>query len=131
MQLRQNSTYQIPGCDLKVFCVSNTYYWKHRYSTADQTPEYLHLTNILGLRAHCISLVAQSQLRAAKEYIIDKVPSLLGSVELWIQSGAGDIGVERRQAIRSIVEEIELQFQRVSSTRSFRFRVELIRKFDS
>jgi hypothetical protein len=105
-----------------VFCVSNTDYWEHRFSRKEQASDYRHLSNIILVRQHCIALVAQSQFRAATEYIRDKVPALLGSIELWVQSGAGDVGVERRQAIRRGVDQIELQLGRVSPTKSF-FRV--------
>jgi hypothetical protein len=113
-ELRRTYQNRTVSGELNVFCVSNTYYWEHRASNSDLASEYLHLSNILALRSYCIGLVAQSQLREATEYIRDSVPALLGSIELWIQSGVAEVGVERRQAIRNSISQIELQFQGVS-----------------
>jgi hypothetical protein len=102
------------GGDLRVFCVSNTTYWSHREVPREEGSDYLLLSNIIAVRSYCIALVAQSQLRAATKYIRDRVPALLGSIELWVQSGSGNFGAERRQAIRKGVDEIERRFERAS-----------------
>ena len=112
--LRRTYQSRISGSDLKIFCVSNTDYWKYRSRPKDVALPFLRLSRILDVRRHCISIVAQSQLRAAKNYIRDDVPALLGSIGLWTQSGAGGVGVEQRQAIHNGVNEIERQFQEVS-----------------
>ena len=104
---------KLSGGHLNVFCVSNTDYWTHRDKRKNQALPYLHLSGILNLRRHCISIVAQSQLRAAKSYIEDELPALLRSIELWVQSGSGGIDAERRRAIRDGVGRINSQLQAV------------------
>lgn len=44
----------------------------------------------------------------------DAVPALLGSLQLWVDSGAGTAGAERKELIRSAVDQIERQMNVVS-----------------
>lgn len=74
----------------------------------------LKLSGILGVRKHCLSIVAESQLRAATEYLTDAIPAVLGSVELWVESGSGSVGAERKRVIREQLEEIESALDVVS-----------------
>ncbi|KEF63679.1 uncharacterized protein A1O9_01657 [Exophiala aquamarina CBS 119918] len=103
------ATYQnrIPGGNLPVFCVSNFEYWEHRTTPKMEALPFLRLSGILEVRKYCLSLVAEGQLCAAIEYMTVAIPALLGSVELWVQSGSGSLSAERKQAIRNTLEEIE------------------------
>ncbi|KIX08785.1 uncharacterized protein Z518_03442 [Rhinocladiella mackenziei CBS 650.93] len=105
---------QIPRADLPVFCVSNVDYWEHRARPKVESWPFLCLSGIPEVRKHCLSLVAASQLHAATEYVTNAIPALLGSVELWVQSGSGSVSAERKQAIRNALDEIERELDTVS-----------------
>lgn len=105
---------QIRGADLPVFCVSNLMYWQHREKSRFQSWPFLRLSGIPDVRKHCLALVAEGQLQAATEYVTDAIPALLGSVELWVQSGSGSMGSERKQAIRNALDEIDQALDVVS-----------------
>lgn len=103
---------KVPGNELTVFCVDNLMYKDHRNDPKDVALPFLHLSGIIPVRKHCISLVASSQLRNAREYIKNDIPALLGDIELWIQSGAGTIDAERKAEIRETVNALEAQLKR-------------------
>src|ERR1700712_1774649 len=105
---------RVPNNNLKVFCVSNTRYWKYRSRPLEIASPVLALSGIIDVRRHCISIVAQSQFRAASNFMRVEIPALLRSIEIWVRSGAGDITAERRLAIRECVDAIERDFQAVS-----------------
>jgi hypothetical protein len=90
-----------------VFCISNQDYWNHRNSSGTFAKGYLQLSGVIGLRRYCISLVADSQLKAAVIYMKREIPAVLGSIDLWVQSGTGEISAERRRAIRASVDQVE------------------------
>ncbi|OCL10812.1 hypothetical protein AOQ84DRAFT_374565 [Glonium stellatum] len=107
-------TYQteMTGSTPKVFCVSNTEYWKNRHKPKGNALPSLYLSGILDVRKECISIVAESQLRAATEYMKNTIPALLGSIELWVQSGSVQSGsvrasTERKQSIRDVLDKIK------------------------
>lgn len=104
----------VPNSNLKVFCVSNTRYWDYRLRPLEISRPVLALSGILDVRKHCVSIVAQSQFRAASQFMRVEIPALLRSVEIWLRSGAGDITTERRLAIREVVQAIETGFHNVS-----------------
>ena len=104
---------RVPGCIVKVFCASNTEYWEHRALPRDTALPHLELSGILSIRKHCISIVADSQLRIATRYIKDDIPALLGDIELWVQSGAGNANAEQKEAIRQTLRALETRLNRV------------------
>lgn len=104
----------MPDSNLKVFCVSNTDYWKHRRDALD----FLQLTGIIPVRKHCISMVAESQLRAATKYIKDSIPALLSDITLWVESGSGSVSAERKKLICETLNALEGRMKRVSTRRS-------------
>ncbi|EXJ72753.1 uncharacterized protein A1O5_03900 [Cladophialophora psammophila CBS 110553] len=106
---------QIATANLPVFCISNIIYQDHRDKPKAEALPYLQLSGILQVRRHCLSLVAEGQLRAATEYVTNAIPALLGSIELWIQAGAGSVGAERKQAIRGALDRIEDELEAVSA----------------
>jgi hypothetical protein len=105
---------KVPNSNLKVFCVSNTLYWHYRLRSREIAQPALALSGIIEVRKHCVSIVAQSQFRAASKFMRVEIPALLRSIEMWVQSGAGDITTERRLAIGEVVNAIETGFQTVS-----------------
>jgi len=104
---------QLPGNDLKVFCVDNVMYQDHRTEPKDDALPFLQLSGIFAVRKHCIAMVASSQLRYAMKYMNDDIPAFLGDVELWVQSGAGTVDAERRGEIRETLNVLEARLQGV------------------
>ena len=98
---------------LNVFCVSNRDYEDYRKKPRDVALPYLHLSNIIDVRKHCISLVAQSQLRAAERYMNDQIPTLLGSVALWVHSGSEQANVQKKEIIRATLSTVERELRNV------------------
>ncbi|RYO81753.1 hypothetical protein DL764_009715 [Monosporascus ibericus] len=92
---------------LKIFCVSNKIYWENREKPATAALPYLKLSGILELRRYCIGIVADSRLRATREFIKDKIPAFLGSVELWVEAGSGNASAERKQQILDAVYAVQ------------------------
>ncbi|KAJ3474062.1 hypothetical protein NLG97_g10010 [Lecanicillium saksenae] len=94
---------------LEVFCVSNMEYQGKRNLPQNESLRYLNLSGIFALRRYCVSLVSESQHRAAKEFIMGQVPELLEKVAIWIQSGADTLNAERRLAVMRAVDALESQ----------------------
>lgn len=105
----------LPGAndDIPIFCVSNTLYWSVRDQAAHRALPTLELSGILAMRRHFLSIVASSQLRAARTYINDEVPNILSQIDLWVQSGARQGSEERRAVIRQTILEVEEILTRV------------------
>lgn len=101
----------MPAGRLRVFCVSNTDYWNHRGDAL----HVLQLTGIIPVRKHCISMVAESQLRTAAKYIRDSIPALLGDIALWVESSSGSVSAERKQLVCETLNVIEGRIRRVST----------------
>lgn len=47
----------------------------------------------------------------------DEIPSLLGKLELWVQSGAGTVTAERRARVREALDAIQAKYQVVRTVR--------------
>ncbi|RYP01347.1 hypothetical protein DL765_010864 [Monosporascus sp. GIB2] len=100
---------------LKTFCVSNKIYWENREKPATAASPYLKLSGILDLRRYCIGIVAESRLRATREFIKDEIPAFLGSVELWVEAGSGNASAERRQRILDAVSAVQRELDELTS----------------
>lgn len=74
------------GAALRVFCVSNQLYWKHRMEAVNVSKKFLDLSGIVELRKHCIGVVAENYVRTVRTFIDDTIPALLGSASLWVRS---------------------------------------------
>ena len=103
---------------LKTFCISNRMYWNQRKNPVKTALPFLNLSGILELRRYCIGIVAESHLRAAKEFIKNEIPAFLGSVELWVEAGSDNVTVERKQQILNVVSAIQRELDTVCSLRS-------------
>ncbi|RDW75398.1 hypothetical protein BP6252_06540 [Coleophoma cylindrospora] len=126
IQTRNNSVVQrldeiytsrLPSARLRVFCVSNKDYWNHRLLPKDDKLSPLELSGIIAVRKHCISIVANSQLRIATKYIRSDIPALLSDIQLWIQSGAGTMDAERKRLVRDTLNTLEVQLKRHTQDR--------------
>lgn len=71
------------------------------------------MSGILDLREHCLDIVAESQLRAAKHFMHNSIPALLGSLQLWIDSGAGTADAEMKRSIRETIKKTKRQISSV------------------
>jgi len=100
------------------FCVSNTLYWDNRERSATAALPHLQLSGIPELRRYCIGIVAESHLRATREFIQDELPAFLVSVRLWVEAGSGRASAARRQQIRDAVSAIQRELYEVCSLRS-------------
>jgi hypothetical protein len=112
-QLQEAYSDRVPGNNPPVFCVSNFLYWHHRSGPRDISRPFLDLSGILEVRRHCISIVAESQLAAATEFMRKRIPALLEPLQLWVQSGAGTLSAERKVAIRAALDEVERKLRKV------------------
>lgn len=99
--------------DIKVFCVGNRLYWGKRDEPRRASLPYLHLSGIIRARKHCLSVVSNSQRRAAKHFIEDRIPTLLAQIDHWAQSGSRSGSVERREAIRQMLDQVESRLAQV------------------
>lgn len=61
-------------------------------------------------------MVADIQLRIAARYVRDDIPALLGEVALWVESGAGGVGVEQKQAVRATLDGLESRLKTVNNS---------------
>jgi len=113
-QLEQLYRDKIPNGTVQVFCVSNTDYWGKRNKTRDDALPFLELSGILKLRKHCLSIVAESQLRTAAIYVADEIPAFLTDVELWVQSGSGAADAQQKRAVRETLGELEEHLREVN-----------------
>lgn len=101
-----------------MFCVSNTIYWDNRELSRDDALPILYLSGIIAVRRHCISIVADSQLRAVTKYIRNSIPAILSEIALWVESGAESAGTERKQAVRDTLNVVEARLRTVSFLKS-------------
>ncbi|PCD30492.1 hypothetical protein AU210_010173 [Fusarium oxysporum f. sp. radicis-cucumerinum] len=113
------NTYAGRVTDSRVFCVSNTIYWQNRTARKSEAERYLHLSGILQVRKHCISIVANSQRRIATQYMKDQIPALLADIELWVQSGARTASEERREALCQTLDSVERRLRKDFASRAF------------
>lgn len=104
--LRRTYQDQTTSSVLKIFCVSNTEYWELRRKPKEEALPILRLSGVLDVRKNCLSIIAESQLCAATEYMKNTVPALLGSIELWVQSGSGSASAERKRDIRNVLDRM-------------------------
>ena len=106
---------RVYGGTFRVFCVSNDDYWRLRNEPGDIARPLMQLSGIIAVRTHCISIMAESQLRAVKRFIRDSIPAILSEVTLWVQSGAGSVSAERKQALRESLSVLEARLKIVSA----------------
>jgi hypothetical protein len=107
-----------PSDALQVFCVSNKDYWAVRELPAETARPRLELSGIIAARRHCLSLVAESQLRGARSYLRDEIPIVLSQIDLWVEAGARNSSEERRGEMQQVLGEVERDFRSVSGVPS-------------
>lgn len=104
--LEQYQDYRLTATS-KIFCVSNKTYWEFRNRPIAIARPYLVTSGIIDLRRHCIEIVAQSRLVAITEFVRDRIPALLDSIELWVDAGSPSRTTEMRQKTMTMVAEVQ------------------------
>ncbi|CAI0647909.1 unnamed protein product, partial [Colletotrichum noveboracense] len=102
---------KVRGGIVHVFCISNTEYWSKATLPKDEAIPSLQLSGIFALRKHCLSIIADSQLRLATKFVTNDIPALLGEAGLWVESGAGSANAEQKSAVRRTLDKIERQLR--------------------
>ncbi|KAF3809574.1 hypothetical protein GCG54_00012860 [Colletotrichum gloeosporioides] len=102
---------KVRGGIVHVFCISNTEYWSKTMLPKDEAIPSLQLSGIIALRKHCLSIIAESQLRLATKFVTNDIPALLGEAGLWVESGAGSANAEQKSAVRRTLDKIERQLR--------------------
>ena len=64
--------------DRKIFGVSSLYYWQ---SLQEDNVRMLCASGICQLRAHCLELIADNQLKKKQDLLINDIPNLLNSIK--------------------------------------------------
>lgn len=98
---------------IRVFCVSNTLYAKHRARRTHQAEAFVTLTGIRELRHYCQLVPAEAQLYATRTFFDHEVPALLLSLRQWALSGADSVTVERAKVLRGLLDNVEEVLRRV------------------
>ncbi|KAH8883504.1 hypothetical protein GQ53DRAFT_699385 [Thozetella sp. PMI_491] len=114
-ELEKTYATKIRNNTLRVFCVSNILYWENRDRYQAEALPFLELSGILGLRKHCISIVAEAQYRAASLYMSHEIPTVLNSVQLWVESGSGSLTAERKASIRNALDKVDIVLKELTS----------------
>ncbi|KAE8316048.1 hypothetical protein BDV41DRAFT_574073 [Aspergillus transmontanensis] len=114
---------------VRVFCVSNRLYSKHRESGLRHADTYIELSGIRQLRRYCQLVPAESQFRFMATFLQHRVPALVGSIRQWALAGSDQVDAERARALQQSLQEIESMFRERfllpgSEFRTFRERFE-------
>ncbi|KAF5862014.1 hypothetical protein ETB97_012252 [Aspergillus alliaceus] len=123
-QLLQNH-----GDGVRVFCISNELYSKHRQSGMRHADTYIELSGIRELRRYCQLVPAEAQFRFVAAFIEHRVPAVVRSVKQWTLAGSDNVTVERANALRQTMLDVESVFRerlilRTSEARKFPRRLE-------
>jgi len=106
--------HEAPGANIRVFCVGNDDYTKHRGEPRNVAFRYLILSGIINLRRFCVSIMSESQHRAALLYMHNRIPDLVAKVDLWVQKHAEGEDSVLRPAVRNIVDTLHTRLNTVS-----------------
>ncbi|QKX56123.1 uncharacterized protein TRUGW13939_03223 [Talaromyces rugulosus] len=119
--------------NLKTFCISNTIYWQERDKPTQKALPFLNLSGIIELRRYCIGIVAESHLKETINYMKHEIPTLLNSVQIWIDASLGDANAERKQEILNTVSAIQRELDDFVSpvSRINDISRELVAKFEN
>ncbi|KGO42065.1 hypothetical protein PEX1_069780 [Penicillium expansum] len=90
--------------DIRVFCISNTFYSEYRRNGNSQAEAYVDLSGIRELRRYCQLVPAESQLRLASAFLEHQVPALLRSIRQWALSGTDSVTAEKSAILRRVLE---------------------------
>lgn len=99
--------------DLKIFCVSNTDYQKHRDDNSPVAQRHTALSGVVELRLYCQSIPAEAQFKAVVEFLEHKVPTLLGSIRQWLLQGSDDMTVEKANQFQRLVDQCDERLNKV------------------
>lgn len=75
--------------------------------------DYFNLSGIPELRRYCQLVPAEAQFRFVAAFIEHRVPAVLRSVKQWALAGVDNVTAEKAQALRNVLSNVELNFQKV------------------
>lgn len=110
---------KVPREQLEVFCVSNTMYEKFsKKANSDMVRNMVTGSGIPELRRFCQSITAEARLLEAKHFLRSSLPSMLDSLDVWINTAtvtAGtDDGYTRINIDREAIEAVEDRVRKYS-----------------
>jgi hypothetical protein len=126
-ELQREYSTSVMNEDLRVFCVSNTDYQKHRNDERSVAQKQSDLSGIIDLRKYCQSIPAEAQFRAVVAFLNHQVPTLMGSIRQWVLQGSDGMTVEKADTLRRLLDQCEEQFQYVRLGRARQSRGILIK----
>jgi GTPase SAR1 family protein len=103
---------------MRTFCVSNEIYRNNWEKPMTAALPHINLSGIPELRRYCIGIVAESHLRATREFVQEEIPAFLDSVRLWVEAGSGRASSERRKQICDAVSAIQGELDEVCKSPS-------------
>jgi hypothetical protein len=111
------------GQQFEVFCVSNKIYEK--YGQSSQT-NMVKASGVPALRAYCHNIMADLQLKAAQKYLTLDLPSLLNSLENWIENWSGRLALPEAKLKEQLYEFVDSMEQQVcfQSRKFFQYNTE-------
>lgn len=99
--------------DVRIFCVSNDLYSRHRRNGLAHADEYLELSRIPQLRRYCQLVPAEAQFRFVAAFLEHRAPAVLRSVKQWTLAGLDNVTAERAQSLRQVLSNVERVFREV------------------
>lgn len=104
---------KVPGGNMEIFCVSNVAYEKFSKKGTD---EYVVASGIPELRRLCHTVTAKSQFLEAKHLLQSRLPSLLSSIRLWVESGQARLSsFDREEARKQLLDAMIALTEKVCS----------------
>lgn len=81
--LQSSYAAKVPGGKLDIHCIANSDY--NKYSQRGDSQSVI-ASGIPDLRRCCHSIAADAQFMESKNFLLATIPSLVASVQLWIES---------------------------------------------
>ncbi|KAF7589335.1 hypothetical protein BBP40_004449 [Aspergillus hancockii] len=101
----------IHGAEVRIFCISNELYSKHRQSGMRHADTYVGLSGIRELRRYCQLVPAEAQFRFTAAFLENRVPAIVRSVKQWALAGSDNVTVERAETLRQVLLDVERVFR--------------------
>lgn len=101
------------GSNVRIFCVSNELYSRHRRIIRVHDEDYFNLSGIPELRRYCQQVPAEAQFRFVAAFLEHRVPAVLRSVKQWALAGLDNVTAEKAQTLRHVLSDVEQVFEKV------------------
>lgn len=101
------------GEDVRIFCISNTLYSRHRAGSSTLADDYLELSGIRQLRSYCQLVPAEARFCFIAAFLEHRAPAVLRSVKQWTLTGSDNVTAERVETLRQVLLDIEKVFREV------------------